>query len=366
MTATFSIDHIIGESPQTLGIRQRIQQVAAFRYSVLITGPSGTGKELVARAIHVHSDRAEKPFIPVNCAALPDGLFASQLFGHVKGAFTGAQFNSLGCFRAAEGGTIFLDEIGELDLELQAKLLRVLQERVVVPVGSHDAVPVDVRVIAATNRNLEDEVRAGRFRLDLYYRLNVISVETAALADRPEDIAVLCRHFLAKAAIETGCRLKSLSPAALQLLQAYAFPGNVRELQNLIERAVVFCDGDVVGPECFPTVVEAVSQQVSQRGRQSGMAVMVPSRGGVAATITPIEPQSQSTEAEIDGDWMTLADIEAEHIRRTLVLTFYNQSAAARMLGIDRKLLARKIRKYGLRTSALPSGSRGKVRMSAE
>lgn len=342
MMSIISTEHIVGDSASTTSIRKRIEQVAGFRYSVLITGPSGTGKELVARAIHTHSDRNAKPFLPVNCAALPGDLFASQLFGHQKGAFTGAHFDSLGCFRAANGGTIFLDEIGELDLDLQAKLLRVLQEKVVVPVGSHEPIPVDVRVIAATNRDLEAEVRSGRFRLDLYYRLNVISVETTALADRPEDIPQLCRHFLAKAAIDTGTPLKSLSAAALALLTSYHFPGNVRELQNLLERAVVFCERDVIGPECFPTVVDACSERLNSVR---------------PATDLPTLPDAPVTDAPHEepasvGDclkWATLADVEAQHILRTLQQTFFNQSAAARMLGIDRKLLARKIRKYRLR-----------------
>lgn len=345
MTIKTSIEQIIGESPSTEKIRRRIEQVAGYRYSVLITGPSGTGKELIARAIHSQSDRLEKPFVPVNCAALPGDLFASQLFGHIKGAFTGAQFNSLGCFRAAEGGTIFLDEIGELDLDLQAKLLRVLQERTVVPVGSHEPIPVDVRVIAATNRNLEDEVRAGRFRLDLYYRLNVISVETTSLTERREDIPLLCRHFLAKAALETGTPLKKLSASAIALLQAYQFPGNIRELQNLIERAVVFCENDVIGPESFPAIVDACSEQLLQKTSPTiGVVALPDSASKMAAPANEFCGRHP--------EWLSLADIEAQHILRTLQQTFFNQSAAARLLGIDRKLLARKIRKYGLRMPA--------------
>jgi DNA-binding NtrC family response regulator len=392
MLSYHPVDHLIGESPWTQQIRERILQVSGYRYSVLVTGPSGTGKELVARAIHTHGPRADKPFICVNCAALPSGLFASQLFGHLKGAFTGAAFNSLGCFRAAEGGTIFLDEIGDLELDLQAKLLRVIQERKVVPVGSHEGIPVDVRIVAATNRNLDEEVRAGRFRLDLYYRLNVVSVETAALASRREDIAVLAEHFLAKAAVENGEPTKRLTASALALLEAYDWPGNIRQLQNLLEGAVVFTRGHVIGPDAFPQIVEVVGAM-----RCDGGNGQVQSLGSVARGIRRAEKpsrrhghnevsrgevankrfrfdvaaihradsfdaaagESQPTVCAADQlaepaadsaatGWMTLADVELEHIRRTLQEVFFNQSAAARLLGIDRKLLARKIKKLGL------------------
>jgi two-component system response regulator PilR (NtrC family) len=255
------------------------------------------------------------------------------LFGHVKGAFTGASHAAMGCFRAAEGGTIFLDEIGELDLDLQAKLLRVLQEKCVTPVGSHESIPVNVRVLAATNRDLAAEVAAGRFREDLYYRLNVVRVETAGLHERPEDILTLAENFLAKTSIENGLAHKQLSDEATALLLAYDWPGNVRELQHVLERAVVFSQSDVLDVDAFPQLADVVAPLGSERGPRL------------------FEQQIEDVElvAQEDSDeWPSLDQIQCEHILRTLEATGFNRSATARMLGVDRKVLARKIKKYGI------------------
>ncbi len=368
----------VGCSVWAQQLRQQIEQVSLHPYSVLITGPSGTGKEVVARSIHDNSPRADRPFIPVNCAAVPRTLFSSQLFGHAKGAFTGAQFAAVGCFRAADGGTIFLDEIAELDLDCQAQLLRVLQEKVVTPVGSHETVPVNVRTIVATNRYLPDEVREGRFRLDLYYRLNVLAVETIGLANRVDDIELLAGHFLNKVAAETGMPLKALSPEALSLLQSYGWPGNVRELQNRIERAVVHTEGDQIGTGAFAELMPSVSLSSSSVKvlpggfiRQDELRVSnlrdsdpfegsalspagerpVPTRNSAynlesvmdSATCDPVSESARNWEF-----WLTLDQVEKRHIEQTLHATFYNQSAAARLLNVDRKLLARKIKKYGI------------------
>jgi DNA-binding NtrC family response regulator len=326
------VPQFVGEATWTRLLRQKILQVAAFSSNVLITGPSGTGKELISRAIHEHSSRRAGPFIPVDCTALSGELFASHLFGHVKGAFTGAEHPRLGCFRVADSGTILLDEIGELSPEMQAKLLRTIQERMVVPLGSDDPIPIDVRIIAATNRNLLSEVQAGRFRLDLYYRLNVVSFETISLRERPEDIGALAAHFLTRLTIENGFPRKRLSSAALAALMAYSWPGNVRELQNVLERAAIFAPGEEIEPEAIPSDIST-----------AGLLSAVPPRSG--------EVEASSTH------WPSLADIERQHIHATLQHVFYNQSQAAEMLKINRASLARKIKRYGV---IAPQGRRGR------
>ncbi|HET6334047.1 MAG TPA: sigma-54 dependent transcriptional regulator [Polyangiales bacterium] len=238
----FRAGEIVGKSAPMQHVMRLVERVASAPASVLITGESGTGKELIARALHYRGDRAPKPFIAVNCAALPEALLESELFGYEKGAFTGANTRKDGLFRAASGGSLFLDEVGELPPALQVKLLRVLQQRTVRPVGGHEEIPVDVRVIAATNRDVSREVQLGRFREDLFYRLNVINLHLPALRERPEDISLLADHFLTKHAAAQNKRL-SFAPDALRWLVAQSFRGNVRELENLVERAVTLTLG---------------------------------------------------------------------------------------------------------------------------
>lgn len=371
-----AIERIIGVSPWAEQVRRSIELVAVHQSSVLILGPSGTGKELIARAIHACSTRSKKAFVPVDCAVTTGTLFASHMFGHVKGSFTGATSSTLGCFRAAEAGTIFLDEIGEMELELQAKLLRVLQQRVVVPVGSHQEIPVDVRVLAATNRDLAGEVNLGRFREDLFYRLNVVAIRTIPLRERIEDIPVLAGRYLAELAARHGMPMCTLSPAAIEVLQQYAWPGNVRELENVLERAVMFSSGDQIDPDALSGLMVGGAPGETQVDGSLAQMAMAATRGIVSPTPLPgvyrvepklkpdagdIAPLPQKTAdsggdagAESEESWPTLADVERMHLERTLAATLQNKSLAAKMLGIDRSVLRRKLQRYGLEE---PGGS---------
>jgi len=252
---------LVGHSEGMRRVLDVVQRVAGARTTVLITGESGTGKERVARAIHEESDRRDKPFVVVNCGAIPDTLIDAELFGHEKGAFTGAVSQRLGLFREADGGTLLLDEIAELPLGLQVKLLRVLQEKKVRAVGSATEAPVDVRLLAATNRNVEDDVREGRFRQDLYYRLNVIRIEVPALRERTEDIHPLAQYFLQRCAAEQNKDVRTLSPDALRALERYRFPGNVRELENVIERSIALATGPTIGLGDLPRELSGAASQ---------------------------------------------------------------------------------------------------------
>jgi len=309
-------------SPAMQRVSELVTKIAKARTTVLITGESGTGKERVARALHERSDRAGKPFLVVNCAAIPETLMESELFGHEKGSFTGAAARSLGLFREADGGTVLLDEVGELPAPLQVKLLRVLQERKVRPVGAAAEIPVDVRVLAATNRDVEADVRAGSFRQDLYYRLNVIRIELPPLRGRPEDIPYLAERFVRRFAGELGKDVRGLTPDALRSLYAYAFPGNVRELENMIERAVALAGGPAIGLGDLPAAV-----------------------AGLSASPAPALADLPPDGCKLDE---VLGEVERRLILQALERTGGVRKAAAKLLGITFRSLRYRLAKHAL------------------
>jgi DNA-binding NtrC family response regulator len=312
----YSFGNMVGKSRQMEETFELIRTVAKSRSTVLITGESGTGKELVARAIHYNSTRKDSPFIKLNCAALPQELIESEMFGHEKGAFTGAVKQTKGRFELADGGTLLLDEISEIAPALQAKLLRVLQEREFERVGSGTPIQVDVRIVATTNRNLREQIEKGEFREDLYYRLNVIPIAMASLRERKEDIPQLVNHFLAKYNNENDKEISGLSEKAMERLMAYDWPGNVRELENYVERAVVICQADVIGEEHLPLDVLA--------GKAAGSA-----DGGIQVG-------------------QTVREMEQKLILKTLESCDGNRTAAADILGISSRTLRNKLHEYGL------------------
>ncbi len=264
-----SPEGIIGESAAIKGLKSEVAKVAGARSNVLILGETGTGKELVARAIHSGSSRAEGPFIPINCGAIPENLLESELFGHVKGAFTGAVSAKKGLFEIADGGTVFLDEIGDMGLGLQSKLLRVLEDQQVRPVGGTHALQVDLRFITATNKDVESAARDGSFREDLLYRINVITIKVPHLRQRREDIKPLAMYFIEKYSGELGKHVKGISPDALASLEKYDWPGNVRELQNIIERSLLLAEGDIINLDCLPNNIrhsDSLLDEAADRG----------------------------------------------------------------------------------------------------
>ncbi len=292
-------------------------QVAASESNILILGESGTGKELIASTIHHSSPRRGAPFYSINCAALTESLLESQLFGHVRGAFTGAFATQKGILAEADGSTLFLDEVGDMSLAVQAKLLRVIQEGEFIPVGSTRPKSVDIRFIAATNKDLEGEIRAGRFREDFYYRLNVITINLPPLRERVDDIEPMARHFLSRFAARMKKDLSGISPEAVRLLESYHWPGNARELENVMERAVILARGVTITPDALP------------------MRSSMPLKGGGGS-----------------GTNISLEVLEREHIRQVLAANGYHKSRCAEILGISRKTLDRKIVEYGLAVPA--------------
>ncbi len=313
----YNFNHIIGESPEMKRVYKMVERVSQATSNVLITGQSGTGKELVARAIHSNSDRAKNPFLAINCGAIPENLVESELFGHKKGAYTGADSDKDGIFVAANGGTVFLDEVAEIPLNLQVNLLRVLQEREVKPVGSNKTISFDTRIISATNKDLGKEVANDNFRDDLYYRLNVVEISLPPLQQRRDDIPLLAHHFLQKYNKELKRNLKGITSEAMGAMMAYEWKGQVRELENVIERAVLLSDGDYLALEDLPASLRksAGDQDFSMDNDKLDEAMQV---------------------------------FEKHHIQSVLKRTDGNKSEAARLLGIDPSTLYRKMERLGL------------------
>ena len=333
-------EQFITQHPKMLEILELIDTIAQTQATVLITGESGTGKSLIARMIHRQSPRRNKPFIEVSCGALPETLLESELFGHVKGAFTGATTNRIGKFAAAEGGTIFLDEISSASPALQLKLLRVLEEQRFEPVGSNETVCVDVRIIAATNRNLWEDVEANLFRRDLYYRINVININLPPLRQRWGDIALLANYFLHRYAKQYSKRILGFTDAALAMLEAYHWPGNVRELANCIERAVLLCQGHQIDVSLLPSsVVEGAKGLSSDAKSNCGYADTSNQSGRFSAA---------SSGAAVASLAETLAETEKRIIRAALAAHGGSRQATAKALGINRCTLYKKLKKYGL------------------
>jgi DNA-binding NtrC family response regulator len=309
-----TVSRPIGKSRRFLEVLRLVEVVAPTDSTVLIQGESGTGKEVIARYLHNLSTRADGPFLSINCGALPENLLESELFGHVKGSFTGAVRDKQGLFAAARGGTFFMDEVGEMPPSLQIKLLRVLQEREVIPVGATEPIPVDVRIIAATNRDLEEEVRRGRFRSDLFYRLNVIALELPALRERRDDLVLLIDGFLQELATERGDPTRALTSEALDAVMVYDWPGNVRELQNALEHAVVLSKGDSIEPTALP-------ERITRRRKE------------------PLVAERSSPNPSLDV-------IERAYIMWVLQSEGGNKTRAAEVLGIDPSTLYRKLSRY--------------------
>ncbi len=321
LSKNFSLESIIGKSPAMLEVFEIIKMIATATANVLVSGESGSGKELVARAIHNSGPRKANPFIPVNVTAIPETLLESELFGHVKGSFTGAIGDKKGLFEEANRGTLFLDEIGDLNLNLQAKLLRVLQDKQIRPVGSNQLKQVDVRIISATHRDLKTMVKDGKFREDLFYRLNVVPIRVPPLRERREDIPILVDNFIIKYVAQNNSRVKGISPEALTVLVAHPWPGNVRELENVIERAIVLTRGETIEKDII-----------------LGSAL----------------EEAKNSIDDLYKDTPTLERLEERYIKSILARVDYKKDEAATILGISRRTLYRKERAYGMVSEDVP------------
>jgi DNA-binding NtrC family response regulator len=320
----YRLENIVGSSNEMLEVYKTVAKVSDSRSTVLITGESGTGKELIARAVHHNSSRADRPFVAIHCAALPEQLIESELFGYVKGAFTGANNAKRGMFEEADTGTCFLDEIGDIPLSTQVKLLRVLQEKEIRRIGAEQTIKVDVRIIAATNANLEKLIAEGKFREDLYYRLSVVSIHLPPLRDRKEDIELLAQHFLRKYSLESGSSPKAIYPGTIELLLKYSWPGNVRELENVLERAVNLAQHELIMPEDLPDKL-----RVQQ----------------------PVTPESLLTQK------LTMRELEKQYMLQTLQENNWNYTVSADHLGISVRTIQRMIQRYKLNPPGEPLGS---------
>ncbi len=321
LNRNYDFDRIIGQSHAMKSVFEIIKRVATSDGTVLITGKSGTGKELVARAIHYNSNRSTKRFVTVNCGAIVETLFESELFGHKKGSFTGATSDKEGLFKVADGGTVFLDEVSEIPLHLQVKLLRAIEQKEITPVGMTDSFHVNVRIIAATNRDLRKEIEAGRFREDLYYRLNVVEIHLPSLSERPDDIPILANHFLEEYRKQMGRPIKGISNEAMAALMRYQWKGEIRELENVIERAVIFCDKDFIGLEHLPEYIRPVNGEV-----------VVPFAGGTRSLRDAVK------------------QFERSYIMRMLEEHERDKERTAKALGVSLSSLYRKMDELGIPT----------------
>ena len=342
-----TFDDLVGTSPAMRMVKSLGTRAAKSGIPVLITGESGVGKEVIARALHGASERAGKPFVAVNCGALPANLVESILFGHEKGSFTGASEKHLGKFKEADGGTLFLDEIGELPLDMQVKLLRAIQEHEIDPVGSKRPVRVDVRILSATNRDLAGQVTSGNFREDLFYRLNVFPIEAPALRERREDIPALVEHFVGRFNVEEGKRVAGCAAETLALLQAFDWPGNVRQLENAVYRAIVLADAPFLQPYDFPAISGMAAPATPEEA--------APTSGVVYADLPPL-PETPIKILDDRGHLRTLEEIEHDLIQHAIEVYAGHMSEIARRLGIGRSTLYRKVREQGLEGALKEAG----------